>query len=71
MLDSNKPSVLIDGEAGATGVAIHILLEPRSDVLLKSLPSHLRKDPSARRDMMAEVDAVILCLLTMRRERPQ
>jgi N-acetyl-gamma-glutamyl-phosphate reductase len=62
MLDSNKPSVLIDGEAGATGVAIHILLEPRSDVLLKSLPSHLRKDPSARRDMMAEVDAVILCL---------
>jgi N-acetyl-gamma-glutamyl-phosphate reductase len=59
---SNKPSVFIDGEAGATGVAIHILLEPRPDVLLKSLPSHLRKDPSARRAMMAEVDAVILCL---------
>jgi N-acetyl-gamma-glutamyl-phosphate reductase len=59
---SNKPSVFIDGEAGATGVAIRTLLEPRRDVLLKSLPSHLRKDASARRDMMAEVDVVVLCL---------
>jgi N-acetyl-gamma-glutamyl-phosphate reductase len=62
MLSNDKPSVFIDGEAGATGVAIHNLLEPRPDVLLKSLPIHFRKDPSARRDMMAEVDAVILCL---------
>jgi len=61
-MPSNKPSVFIDGEAGATGVALRTLLEPRPDVLLKSLPSHLRKNPSARRDMMAAVDAVVLCL---------
>src|SRR5215469_1234516 len=58
---SNKPSVFIDGEAGATGVEIRALLA-RPDVLLKSLPSHLRKDPSARRDMMAEIDLLVLCL---------
>jgi N-acetyl-gamma-glutamyl-phosphate reductase len=58
----NKPSVFIDGEAGATGVAIRTLLEPRLDVLLKSLPSHIRKAPSARRDIMGEVDVVVLCL---------
>jgi N-acetyl-gamma-glutamyl-phosphate reductase len=61
-MPSNKPSVFIDGEAGATGVAIRTLLEPRPDVLLKSVPSDLRKELSARRDMMAEVDVVVLCL---------
>ena len=61
-MPSNKPTVFIDGEAGATGVAIRTLLEPRPDVLLKSLPSHLRKDPTARLTMMAEVDVVVLCL---------
>jgi N-acetyl-gamma-glutamyl-phosphate reductase len=61
-MPSNKPSVFIDGEAGATGVAIRTLLEPRPDVLLKSVPSHLRKGRSIRRDTMAEVDVVVLCL---------
>jgi N-acetyl-gamma-glutamyl-phosphate reductase len=61
-MPGNKPSIFIDGEAGATGVAIRTLLEPRLDVLLKSLPADLRKNPSARRDMMAEVDVVVLCL---------
>ena len=61
-MPSNKPSVFIDGEAGATGVAIRTLLESCRDVQLKSLPSHLRKEPSARRGTMAEVDVVVLCL---------
>jgi N-acetyl-gamma-glutamyl-phosphate reductase len=61
-MSCNKPSVFIDGDTGATGVAIRTLLEPRPDVLVKSLSSDLRKDPSARRGMMAEVDVVVLCL---------
>jgi N-acetyl-gamma-glutamyl-phosphate reductase len=61
-MESNKPTVFIDGEAGATGVAIRTLLQAHPDVAIKSLPSDLRKDRTARKHTMAEVDAVILCL---------
>ncbi|TMJ52274.1 MAG: N-acetyl-gamma-glutamyl-phosphate reductase, partial [Alphaproteobacteria bacterium] len=59
---SNHPSVFIDGEAGTTGLGIRKRLEMVPEVALRSLPKAQRKDPSARQDMMAACDLVVLCL---------
>jgi N-acetyl-gamma-glutamyl-phosphate reductase len=59
---SNQPSVFIDGEAGTTGLGIRKRLEMVPQIALRSLPSAQRKDPSARQDIMAACDLVVLCL---------
>jgi N-acetyl-gamma-glutamyl-phosphate reductase len=59
---SNQPSVFIDGEAGTTGLGIRKRIEMVPHIVLRSLPAAQRKDPSARQDIMAECDLVVLCL---------
>jgi len=57
-----KKKIFIDGREGTTGLRIFERLGGRDDVEILALEEENRKDPAARRAMLAAADIAFLCL---------
>ena len=55
-------TVFIDGQAGTTGLQVLDRLATHPDIEVLSIDPAKRKDATARKEAIAEADAVVLCL---------
>jgi N-acetyl-gamma-glutamyl-phosphate reductase len=56
------PKIFIDGQEGTTGLRLHDLLKPRTDITLLEINPDKRKDLAERAKLLNAADIVFLCL---------